>query len=149
MEKLLAQAQELVASLQEAKGKAVSAAEVLELRVDQTDKLKIELTKQKEDLDLREAKVAEAEKPAILLAKANELQALNKDTLDAINTAQKAFAKDRADFNSKSEVTRAELQAGKDLLTKELEVLKADRKQLEAAKKTYKDDVLNKLKAVK
>jgi len=149
MEKILKQATELVTSLQEEKARECKLTDELEAKIDSTSKLMTRLENQKRDLDAREEEIKKQEAPSVLLMAANKAQAESREALTAIDTAQKSFAKERAEFNSKVAKDRAEIQGSKDLLAKELEVLKADRKDLEAKKLTYKDDVLNKLKAVK
>jgi len=149
MEKLVKQMGELVASLQEAKAEVEKEKSLLATEVTKTHKLSDELIKKKGELEAREQKVAEQEKPLQILEEAKKIQAENKETLAAIESAQKAFAKERAEFNTKVAKDRAELGAAQQLFAKEMEVFKADRKQLIEKEKTYKDDVLNKLKAVK
>ena len=149
MEKLLKQAQELVASLQEAKSEVVRNKDMLENELSKANKLMNELAQKKADLDAKEASLNGLAAPHIALEEAKKIQAENKEALDAINTAHKAFIKDRAEFNSKVAKEKVEFDVQKDVLAKELETLKADRKQLAEKEKTYKDDILNNLKAVK
>lgn len=149
MEKILAQAQELLASLQEAKSVAVKHTLELEKKIIDNNKLKTELDKREADLDKREDAVKSKEAPAKLLEDAKKVQAETNAALKGMDDAQKAFAKEVGAFNASKARELAEIAAAKEVIKKELETLKADRVQLEDSKKKYKDEILNKLKAVK
>ena len=146
MEKLIKQASELVASLQEAKAEVLRQGEQLDREIKANAKLKDELAKQQADLDAREAVISAQEKPMHMLEQAKAIQAVNKKTLENIDIAQKALEKERNLFAQKLVEEKSRLDAEKELADKQRETLKAGLKKLDEDRKKYKDDVISKLK---
>ena len=146
METLLNQAQELVASIRKNEVEVLSKSNELDKKLKEVHDLEAELKQFQKALEAREEAVKLLEAPDVILAEAKRIKAENTESLEAISNAQKGFAKERAEFNSKVQKETLELNTQKEIIKKELDEIKAMREELKEKIKNYKDEVLNKLK---
>lgn len=127
-----------------------------------------ELNEKDSQLRLREARLAEKEKT--LNAQDSSLKSREAEVkkvedplklLDQIKVAKRDLATATADFDNQKQAfleyeakirkeiasAKVSIKGDKELVTKELDVLKKDRAKLEEEKKNYKDQILKKLSA--
>lgn len=106
-------------------------------------------SKKENSINDREAAVEKFESPAIALSNAKQLNAQTKDLQSDLSKGQIKLDKEKRDFSQYVFKMKQEIQTAQDEVYNERESFKAARKELEEKEKTYKDDILNKLKAVK
>ena len=145
MEKLLKQAQELNESLTQKIAEYKAAIAEANNTSASNRVYKDRLDALKADIEAREEAIKGTESVQEALAQVKKERAELSEAAVALEAKKEALAKQIAAHNSKA----IELKRDQDLIQQGNDLLKKGREELEKEKKSYKDDILAKLKAVK